>query len=157
MADERAFGWDDQIQHDSSGFVLLPEGEYPFVVESFSRAYHNGSAKLPPCNKAVLKIRVGDVFGQNTALEHNLFLHSKTEGLLCEFFCSIGLRRRGEALKMDWSRVPGASGRCKLGVRTWTGRDGEEKKSNEILRFLEPETEPQQTAMPQKSWAGSSF
>ena len=158
MADERAFGWDDSIEKDSNGFVLLPEGEYDFVVEGFTRAYHNGSAKLPPCNKAVLKIRVGDVFGQNTVIEHNLFLHSKTEGLLCEFFTSIGARKRGETLRMDWQKAAAGTGRCKVGVRTWTGRDGTEKQSNEILRFLEPQTAPQQTSMSGgSSWSAGNF
>ncbi len=152
MADERAFGWDDSIEKDSSGFVLLPEGEYDFVVEGFTRGFHNGSAKLPRCNKAVLKIRVGDAFGQSTVLEHNLFLHSKCEGLLCEFFTSIGARKRGESVRMDWQKAAVGTGRCKLGVRTWVGRDGEEKKSNEILRFLEPQPQPQQP-----SWSSGNF
>lgn len=133
----QVFGWDDTIAKDSS-FVLLPEGEYDFFVEGFERQYHQGSAKLPPCNKAVLTIRVGDPFGDSTVLTHNLFLCSKCEGLLCDFFTAIGDRKRGEALRPNWQAVVGKSGRCKLKIETWEGRDGEEKKSNRIERFLEP-------------------
>lgn len=130
----RELDWNDVIEHDSE-FVLLPEGDYDFTVKRVERGRHAGSAKLPPCNKAVLEIEVTD--GRNRAtVTHNLFLHSKCEGLLCEFFASIGLRKRGEPLHMDWNRVPGASGRCKVIVDSFTSRNtGEEMKSNKIRRF----------------------
>ena len=39
--------------------------------------------KLPPCNKAILSIRIENEEGQATTIKHNLFLHSKCEGMLC--------------------------------------------------------------------------
>ena len=33
-----AMTWDDEIQNDGEGFRVLPEGEYDFVVEEFSRS-----------------------------------------------------------------------------------------------------------------------
>lgn len=81
MADmEREFNWDDTIEKDSTDFVLLQEGDYDFEVESYERARHGGSEKLPPCNKAVLKLRIESEAG-TAYLTHNLFLHSKTEGM----------------------------------------------------------------------------
>ena len=131
--------WDGPIEHDSE-FTLLPDGEYDFEVISFDRQRHNGSDKLPPCNKAALQIRVTAPDGQRTQLTHNFFLHSSTEGFLCAFFASIEQRKHGERLVMNWGRVPGARGRCKVGTRTWISqRTGEEMKSNEIKRFLYPE------------------
>lgn len=138
----RAFDWNDTIENDSS-FTLLPEGEYPFVVTSFERGRHNGSAKLPECPKAVLKIKVTDPeTGNSATIEHNLFLHSKTEGLLCAFFTSIGQRNHGEKLTMDWNRVPASIGRCKVYIDKWTGNDGQERESNRISAFLEPDNTP---------------
>ena len=32
---EHELGWDDTITKDSNEFILLPEGEYNFTVESF--------------------------------------------------------------------------------------------------------------------------
>ena len=59
MADmEREFNWDDTIEKDSTDFVLVQVGDYDFEVESYERARHGGSEKLPPCNKAVLKLRI---------------------------------------------------------------------------------------------------
>ena len=48
----REFGWDDEIQNDSTPFEVLPEGDYRFRVEKFERGRHSGSEKIPPCNKA---------------------------------------------------------------------------------------------------------
>lgn len=54
---EREFGWDDEISQDSE-FVLLPEGDYVFIVKGFERARHTPQAggKLPACNKAIVEV-----------------------------------------------------------------------------------------------------
>lgn len=133
MADmEREFNWDDTIEKDSTDFVLLQEGDYDFEVESYERARHGGSEKLPPCNKAVLKLRIESEAG-TAYLTHNLFLHSKTEGILSSFFSSIGLKKKGEPLRMNWNLVPGSKGRCKVKVRNWKGNDGEERRRMRLL------------------------
>ena len=134
-------GWDDVIEKDPEEFILLPEGDYNFTVESFDRGRHQGSDKLPPCNKAVLRIKVDSPDGA-AFLTHNLFLHKKTEGLLSAFFACIGQKKKGEPLRMDWGRVAGACGRAKIGVHTYRNKDGEERKSNEIKRFYPMESGP---------------
>lgn len=136
---DRELGWDDEIENDGEGFVLLPEGDYRFRVLSFERARHPGSAKLPPCNKAELKIQLESLQGKST-ITHNLFLHTKTEGLLCAFFTAIGQRKHGEKLRMNWNSVVGSTGRCKVSIYTYTGKDGNEHKVNQIDRFYEPES-----------------
>lgn len=148
--------WDSEISHDSE-FVLLPEGEYSFTVKKFERARHNGSAKLPACNKAVLTLEVTD--GKNkTTIEHNLFLHQKTEGLLCEFFTCIGQRKRGEPMKMNWPAVMGATGRCKVYIDKWQGNDGQQKENNKIKKFLEPKEYKAAPAAPATGgWKAGSF
>lgn len=142
---EREFGWDDTIENESSDWVLLPEGDYDFEVTSFERARHNGSAKLPPCNKAVISIHIDSPNG-STTIQHNLFLHSKCEGMLSAFFIAIGQKKRGEPLRMNWQNVIGAKGRCKVGVRTWKGNDGEDRQSNEIKKFYDPEVKTSASA-----------
>lgn len=135
---EKELQWDDVIERDASEFVLLQEGDYDFTVESFDRARHNGSEKLPPCNKAVLKLRIDS--DQGTAyINHNLFLHTITEGILSAFFACIGQKKKGEPLRMDWGRVPGSTGRAKVGIHTYKNKDGEDRRSNEIKRFYPKE------------------
>lgn len=131
--------WDDEITKDSSEFSLLKPGKYPFTVKSWSRGQHNGSAKLPPCKMCELEIIVNDPStGDEALIKHRLYLHSKTEGLLSQFFVSIGLKKHGETLKMQWNKVPGATGYCNVYVDTWKGDDGNERKSNKIKSFCDP-------------------
>ena len=129
MNQEKELQWDDTIEKDNNELIILPEGDYDFTVESFERARHGGSDKLPPCNKAVLKLRIDTP--QGTAyITHNLFLHTNTEGLLSAFFASIGQKKKGEPLRMNWSLVPGATGKARVGIRIYNGQ-----QYNEIKRF----------------------
>lgn len=150
---DRELSWDDVIENDGSDFVILPEGDYDFEVTSFERGRHAGSEKLPPCNKATLSIKLTAADGESTTIKHNLFLHSKTEGMLCAFFVAIGQRKKGEKLTMNWNAVVGSRGRCKVKIRNWISNNGNEMQNNEISRFYEPE-DGQQTA-PQ--WKAGSF
>lgn len=138
---ERELGWDDEIEKDAGEYILLPEGEYDFRVQSFERGRFNGSEKMPPCNKAILKIEINSNLG-TTLITHNLFLHTKTEGLLSAFFTSIGLKQKGEKLRMNWNLVPGSTGRCKVIVHEWTDNSGNKKQSNQIDRFLPKQARP---------------
>ena len=121
-------GWDDTIQKDSNSFVRLKPGEYEFTVKSFERGRHGGSDKLPPCNKAIIKVEIETNEG-TAILTSNLFLHSKTEGLLSSFFGSIGLKKHGEPLRMDWNAIIGRKGRCKVGTREYKGETYTDLKS----------------------------
>jgi hypothetical protein len=125
-------GWDDEIEHDSE-FTVLPEADYDFEVLEYERARHNGSDKLPACNKAIVHIKITDQDGRSNVIRHNLFLHSTTEGMLCAFFTAIGQRKHGEKLRMNWNSVVGAKGRAKVGIRKYEG-----KEYNEIKRFYDP-------------------
>ncbi len=137
---ERELNWNDSIENDSS-FILLKEGEYDFTVTKFERGRHNGSDKLPPCNKAILTLEINAPEGK-VELKHNLFLHTKCEGMLCSFFTAIGLRKKGERLVMDWNKVMGARGRAKISIRNWKSQTGIDMQSNEVKKFLEPSDAP---------------
>jgi hypothetical protein len=143
MADDqgRELAWDSEIENDGSGWTLLPAGEYPFRVTGFKRARFEGSAKLPTCNIAVVTLDVGDA-DLSSSMEHRLFMHSKCEGFLCAFFKAIGQRQHGEKKQMDWSKVVGSTGRCKVAVRTWKGKDGADHESNEVKGFVDPAGAP---------------
>ena len=164
----REFGWDDEIQQDNTPFQVLPEGDYNFTVKKFERARHSGSEKIPPWNKAVLTLSVSNGDASGDVLT-NLFLHSKFEWKLCQFFTSIGQRRHGEAMRMNWGAVPGSTGVCRVSVRRWTGNDGREREGNEITEFYDPKEapeiptageKPQWTELPQSTptrWSSGSF
>lgn len=129
-------GWNDQIENDGGDYILLAEGDYPFEVLKFERGRYKGGEKLPACNMAKLSIEIDG----KTTVTHNLYLHSRTEGLLCAFFKAIGARKHGERVSMDWNKVVGEKGRCKVGVRTY-----KDKQYNEIKKFYDPEESQQET------------
>lgn len=155
----RELGWDDEIENDGSPYEALPEGDYDFRVEKFERARHGGSEKIPACNKAILTLSVVGQEGRGT-VQTNLFLYSKFEWKLCQFFTSIGHRKHGERLRMNWPSVPGSTGRCHVGVRSWTGNDGKERKGNEVTEFYEPDESmtgwSQTSEAPPSQWASPS-
>jgi hypothetical protein len=140
---ERAYDWEDEIENGGAGgieYVTLPEGtEAAFEVVGFERErYTPGpNAKLPPCNKAVIEIRV-DGFAEGQTIKENLFLHSRCEGILCAFFASIGQRQHGEKLKMNWPQVIGSKGRAKFSIRKYE-KDGQERTINQVKTWLDPE------------------
>lgn len=151
----REYNWDDEISQDSAEFALLPEGEYVFSVTGFERGRYPGGAKLPSCPKATVSLRFEGVEGV-AVIKHNFFLHSKCEGLLCAFFTCLGMRKRGEALRMDWPGTVGRTGRAKITVRSYTGNDGREYQTNDVKQFLEPENAPAAPAAAQ-SWTPGAF
>ena len=132
MEQNKALNWDDEIQQEST-FTLLPEGDYSFKVVNFERAWYDGSEKIPPCNKAIITIRIEDEVG-TAELKENLFLTTKTEGLLSAFFSSIGQKKKGEALRMNWNKVIGSTGRVKVGTRSYN-----DNTYNQVKRWLSPE------------------
>lgn len=142
-------GWDSAIENDSPDYIILQEGEYDFTVKSFERGRHNGSDKVGPCPKAILTLGIDTPQGEAT-VRKELLLHSKLEGLLCEFFTCIGQRTHGQRVTMNWNAVPGAHGRCKIGTRVYNGN-----QYNEVKKFLEPTApQPQQYQQPQQ-YAGA--
>ena len=90
MAEEREFGWDDEIENDNE-FQILPDGDYNFTVTGFERGRHQGSAKLPPCNKAIITLNVADG-------TQPVFTYQNRGNALCIFY-----RNRTEKA---WRKVP---------------------------------------------------
>lgn len=125
---EREFGWEDTIEQDSQ-FIEIPEGDYEFTVQSFERGRYNGGENFPACNCADLNLLI-NYNGQQVPLKSRLFLHSRSEWKLSEFFASIGQKKKGEKLRMNWNTVPGSHGKCKIGFRTYN-----DDKYNEVKKF----------------------
>ncbi|MCK1187779.1 hypothetical protein [Streptococcus uberis] len=154
---EREFGWDDTIQEDAKEFITLQPGDYVFTVTGFDRQRHTPNpqnpGKLPACPKAVISLEIETDEGV-ASLKHNLFLHSSTEGMLSAFFGSIGQKKHGEPLKMNWNTVIGATGVCSVKNRTYNDNVYNEVKSmiyadsvdwTKVLNGNQQQHVPQQT------------
>ena len=136
MADFREFSWDDEIQNEDT-FTLLDAGDYEFEIVKFERARHEGSEKIPPCNKAVVTFKVG-----GTALTENFLLCSTLEWKLSQLFLSVGLKKHGEPLRMNWQALPGKRGVCKVIVHKYM-KDGSEREINRIDKLYAYDEQPQ--------------
>lgn len=126
----REFGWDDVIQNDGQEFEPIPEGDYDFVIDKFERSRSSGSAKLPPCNMAVVYFRINHK-GREVTIRENYILHSKLEWKLSELFCAAGLKKKGEPLKMCWNQLTGKTGTAKVGLRPGT------KDASKMFNFID--------------------
>ena len=128
--------WDSPIEDDGSGFVLLPEGDYDFIVSGFDRGQYNGSANIPACPKAMLTLSFDTANGV-AQIKQDLFLCKKMEWKIAQFFRCLGMKKHGERLLPKWDQVLGASGRAHVTQRDYIGNDGTNKKSNNIAYFLD--------------------
>ena len=128
--------WNDVIEDDGQEFVLLEEGDYNFKVTNFERGHFPGSAKLPACNKATLTLEV-DTREGCAYVKHDLLLCRNLEWRISSFFRCIGQKKHGERLVMDWNKVVGSQGRARFKVRNYTNRDGEQRQTNDLVRFYD--------------------
>jgi hypothetical protein len=87
--------WNDSIENDGQAFVLLPEGDYNFVVTNFERGRFPGGAKVPACNKASITVQVNAPEGFST-VKFDLLLYRSLEWRISAFFRSIGQNKHGE-------------------------------------------------------------
>lgn len=128
--------WNDSIENDGQAFVLLPEGDYNFVVTNFERGRFPGGAKVPACNKASITVQVSAAEGVST-VKFDLLLYRSLEWRISAFFRSIGQKKHGEKLTMDWNKVIGSKGRAHFKQRTYVNQYGEEKTVNDLDRFID--------------------
>lgn len=125
---DRELEWDSEITAESKEFIILPEGDYNFTVNKVERRRSKGSDKMPPCKMMEVYISIDAAEG-NAVIIHNLVLHSKVEWKLSEFFESLGIKKKGETIRMRWDIV-GMSGKCKVGKKIYNGYE-----YNEIKKF----------------------
>lgn len=134
--DQNLMDWNDIIESDGQEFVLLPEGDYNFIVTNFERGRFPGGQKVPPCNKATITVQVSTDDGIAT-IKFDLLLYRSLEWRISAFFRCIGQKKHGEKLVMNWNRVVGSCGRGHFKIRKYTNQAGEEKTVNDLDRFID--------------------
>lgn len=132
--------WDAEISNDEVASKLLTPGKCSYRILKFERKRFAGSAKISPCPQVDLEVELTDVNRVTTTSKSMLLLHTDMEWKLSQFFRSIGLKKHGQPLRMDWNKVPGATGFCIVATRKYTNKEGEEKEGNEIKEWLDHET-----------------
>lgn len=128
--------WGDSIENEGQELITLEEGDYVFKVTNFERGRYIGSAKIPPCNKAIITVQV--ITDKGMAIcKFDLVLYRTLEWKLCSFFRSIGQKKHGEKLAMDWNKVLGSVGKAHFKPRSYTNQHGDEKTVNDIDHFID--------------------
>ena len=112
----KELGWEDTIQDDGQDFEPVPAGDYEVTIEKWERGRSKGEGKLPPCNMAIVYFTIHAPERKITVRE-NYILHSSLEWKLSELFCGVGLKKKGEALRMNWSALPGKKARARVGLQ----------------------------------------
>ncbi len=136
MADG-CLSWNGVIEKDGQDFVILPEGDYDFQCTKVQRGQFPGSTKLPPCDKAIVELKVVAEDGREAFARVDLILHTSLEWKLSEFFRSIGHKRHGERIMMDWERVPGAKGKAHFKPREYVTKSGGTGRTNSVEKFYD--------------------
>lgn len=132
----KCLDWEDSINGDGRRRVILPEGEYDFTVVKVDRQIFVGSDKIPPCNRAILTLRI-DMADDTAIFYTDLLLHKSREWQLCAFFQSIAKKQPGKAYTMNWNEVEGAIGHAKIGVKTYTDKNENERTVNIVERYFD--------------------
>jgi len=149
-------GWDDIIENTGSDWTPLPEGDYKFEVTKFERGRYEGGEKMSPCNIAILTLSVDGGEKGSATITHRLYMHTKTQGLNCTFFRSIGqMKPEDTTFRPRWNEVVGSKGLCKLEIHEYTKKDGTPGQSNQVKRFLPPAEE--KAAPAQGGWKAGKF
>jgi len=141
MSDKDEFGWDDDVPVPESGFKLLPEGEAFFVIEKLDRQ-KKAFGKFGTINVAVMTMRcsVGEDEGEAT-IDVQFALVKSMGWKIVQLATAVGLRKHGDPSAVNkewWGAFVGLGGKCLISHRKYVGRDGVEKTSNDITRFLDP-------------------
>lgn len=134
---EGALDWNSEIEET---YLDLPDGTYEYKVVELERGHYEPkpTSKIKePCPQVKVFVEVQDPNGSDQKVKLNslLILHTRTKGLLCNFFRSIGVMKKGESLKMDWN-VIGKTGKLSL--------KHNEKGYMQIDKFLPKEEETTQ-------------
>ena len=128
--------WDDAISDNLGCEILVSSGIYDFIVTKFERGRFEGNEKIPPCNKAILTLRILTWEG-SAFCKTELILHRSLEWRLSSFFRCIGEKRMGVPYTMNWDHVRGARGCAKFDVQIYIDSDGNDRGENVVTEYFD--------------------
>lgn len=129
--------WDDEID-DGEEFerVLFEPGDYKFEVLNVEREV----TKTTGNNMAALELKVTD--GKKSAVVRDwIVLTNKTIWKIASFFRSVGLKKHGEKVKMQWKKALGLTGELSLKTEERTSSKGTTYTVNVVDAYLDPPEE----------------
>lgn len=141
-----AFTWKDakNTETTDTGFEPLPAGTYEFQIEDVKIQPFTGSAKVQPCDKLHIQMRVDLPNGSTRKIWDDIFLdasHNYSMNKLKTLVesCEIRMPDAADAKKIADKLVSGI-GQADVIIREWNG-----KRSNQVNRYIVKEKTPQLT------------
>lgn len=122
------------------GWAVLEDGYYPFTVQKFERGRFEGSQKMQACPMAVLTLKVQGANGEEALVTQRMYMLERMVWKVSQFMAAIGNGRNEHGnVVINWGDVEGRGGWLKLKKRAYTNRDGQQRETNDVDRFCEPE------------------
>lgn len=112
------------------------DGDHNFIITNIESGIFPGSEKMEKCATVTVSMSVRDGVCRVPA-KIRLFISRSNTWRLAAFFRCIGLKKRGEAFEMDWSRVVGQRGRACFATREYTDKHGETRTVSDISKFYD--------------------
>lgn len=141
MIDNESLDWDDEIEDNGIEYIELQEGDYVFVVEKFERERFEGSDKVPACPRAALTLAIPLSDGRTAHVFDGLLLYKGNGWRITRFFECLGYTRDVETQKIKpaWNEIIGKSGVVTIKQREYTNRNGENRTTNSVDRYIKPD------------------
>lgn len=135
----------NNLELDDNSFVVLPDGDYHFTVESHEIGY-SSSDKLPP-NTQQIVCYLEIPFNKNgeiitAKVRNSLNVYKKALFAIRQFVECIGMVPEKGKSAVDMDKIDGKTGICAL--TTIEGKNGNEY--NQVQRFYPPSKAPAVTA-----------
>ena len=132
--------WDGSFIAQDTEFILLDEGVYNFKITNMERKFYSGQSKKIANGTPFAEVTYSIDTDRGTAtVKDNLFLLKSWQWKLTAFFKSIGQKVvDGQPFQPNWN-VVGATGKAEIGQHEYTNRNGDNRKSNQISRYLTPD------------------
>ena len=138
--------WDGYVQNDGVEYVTLPEGDYEFTVTGIEHKAFEGSEKIGPCDMVTLELTFDAEGVGRSVIKENIFLDTSVEWKISSFLRSIGKKKHGEKVKMEWMSYKGLTGMAHIFVQPFIGNDNKTRTANKVYKFLDPQIEEEPDA-----------
>lgn len=139
MAEEEkviGLGFDDEIDDGQSRqfdeiYVFEP-GDYEFTVKNVERTVNDDGY-----NKVIVDLEVTD--GEHTSVVKDyITLKSTVIWKIAQYFRSLGMKKHGENIKMDWKGSLGKKGMLTLLKEEKVSKQNNKYFKNSVRSYLDP-------------------
>ena len=137
------FGDTKKTEGQDTGFEPIPEGKYEFQIEKVAINAYGGSAKINPCDKLDITLRIDMPNGNARKVWDTIFLddaHAYSMRKLTHLVDSCSLSMSEDADKYEIANtLKDGIGNAEIIIETYNG-----KRNNKVKEYVVPE-KPQLT------------